>query len=80
MLNRALVGCGDISNKRVAPAIMAQKNSKLCAAVSPYELELDEFIKKHGIKDGYTVLDQMLERNDIHAVYIATPIFLHYES
>ena len=79
MLNWGLVGCGDISNKRVAPALKSQPNSNLMAVMSPYEDELKGFKNKHCIAEGYTDLDDMLKNREIGAIYVATPIFLHYE-
>ena len=79
MVKWGLVGCGDISGKRVAPAIKAQEGSLLSAAFSPFEDELKNFIEKHGISNGYTDIAQMLKKEDIQAVYIATPVFLHYD-
>lgn len=79
MLNWGIVGCGDISNKRVAPAIINQPNSRLLAAMSPYKQEVDNFAEKFGISKRYAELHEMLDDEEIDAVYVATPIFLHYE-
>lgn len=79
MLNWGLAGCGDISNKRVAPAIKSQHDSKLMAVMSPYKEELEGFMKRHGIHEGYLKLEDMLNNQEINAIYVATPIFLHYE-
>ena len=79
MVNWGLIGCGDISNKRVAPAIKSQPQSRLLAAMSPYKSELDSFGEKYNVQKKYLELDSMLQDKEIDAVYIATPIFLHYE-
>jgi len=79
MISWGLAGCGDIANKRVAPAIKSQPDSILLAVVSPYANELEVFMKRHGIPEGYTALDDMLNNKEIDAIYVATPIFLHYE-
>lgn len=79
MIKWGLVGLGDIANKRVAPAIINQKDSCLCAAVSPIKNELDVFLPKHRIEKGFLSIDEMLNEADIDAVYIATPPFLHCE-
>ncbi|NSW89123.1 MAG: Gfo/Idh/MocA family oxidoreductase [Firmicutes bacterium] len=78
MVNWGLIGCGDISNKRVAPAIKSQPQSRLLAVMSPYKNELDSFGEKHNVQKRYLDLDEMLEDKEIDAVYVATPIFLHY--
>jgi len=79
MIKWGLAGCGDISGKRVAPAIKAQEGSLLAAAFSPFEDELKGFIEKQGISKGYTDFGEMLNNEDIQAVYVATPVFLHYD-
>lgn len=79
MLNWCLVGCGDISNKRVAPAIKSQPQSNLLAVMSPYQPELDSFMERHGIGRGYLTIEDMLADKDLEAIYVATPIFLHYD-
>ncbi len=79
MINWGLIGCGDISNKRVAPAIKSQSDSYLAAVMSPYKEELESFMKRHNIPQGYDNLSDMLSDDCINAIYVATPIFLHYE-
>ena len=79
MINWGLAGCGDISNKRVAPAIKNQPDSTLLAVMSPYKEELEGFMKRHSIPDGCLKLEDMLNNQKIDAIYVATPIFVHYE-
>lgn len=78
MLKWGLVGCGDISNKRVAPAIKNQPDSILEAVMSPYKEELETFKRRHNIPKAYLSLDELLNDQSIQAVYVATPIFLHF--
>lgn len=80
MLKWGLAGCGDIANKRVAPAILDQPDSAIAAAASPYKGELDTFLNRFGIKKGYDDIDIMLEKEDIDIVYAAVPVYLHYET
>lgn len=79
MLNWGLIGCGDISNKRAAPAIKSQAQSRLLGVMSPYPSELKTFKEKHDVPRGYLSVEEILKDDDISAIYIATPIFLHYE-
>lgn len=72
MVNWLVVGVGDITSKRVIPAILAEPRSRLYgiltrdpAKVSPY-----------GVK-AFTDLQQALRDPAIHAAYVATPVFLH---
>ncbi len=78
MLRWGLVGLGDISRKRVVPAIRMQADSVLVAVHSPYVQEVTEFAEKYQVEKAYSVLDEMLADPEIDIVYVATPIFLHY--
>lgn len=80
MLNWGLIGCGDIANKRVAQAIKSQAQSKLLGVMSPYPSELEAFKEKHGIERAYLNIEEILKDDDISTIYVATPIFLHYEN
>ncbi len=74
-----LIGCGDISEKRVAPAL---RDLNLCefTAVSRSRSELAEaFARKFGAKKWYATWQEMLQDAEIDAVYVATPVYLHAE-
>jgi predicted dehydrogenase len=67
-----VVGIGDISRKRVIPAIQAEPRSRLYGVVSrdlekgrPYAARV------------WTTLEQALEDPAVEAVYVATPVALH---
>jgi len=84
MLNWIVVGIGDIAIRRVIPAIEAEPRSRLYGVVtrdpakaaalqtrvwsSLDEALADPDVQGHVRGDG---------RNEAHAVYIATPVFLH---
>src|SRR4051812_8405748 len=72
MLNWLVVGIGDITTKRVIPAILAEPRSHLHGVVTrdplkaaPYETRV------------WTSLEQALDDPSIDAVYVASPVFLH---
>ena len=72
-----LIGCGDIANKRVAPALRELSNCELLA-VSRKRFELaQEFADKFGAKKCYKTWQELLGDDEIDAVYIATPVNLH---
>lgn len=74
-----LLGCGDIASKRVADAIASDANSKLVAACRRTESLLTEFGKRFGIDHLTTSAADLIARNDIDAIYIATPVHQHCE-
>lgn len=74
-----LIGCGDISRKRVAPAL---RDSPLCelVAVSRAKAELAEsFATEFGARRWYSEWEDMLMDYEVDAIYVATPVHLHAE-
>lgn len=72
MLNWVVIGIGDITKRRVIPAIQAETRSQLYGIVTrdpekaqPYQTRV------------WTSLEDALADSSIDAVYVATPIFLH---
>jgi predicted dehydrogenase len=72
MLSWLVVGIGDISRKRVLPAILAEPNSRLAGVVTRDPAKAEPF----GVP-GFETLDAGLTATGAQAVYIATPVFLH---
>ncbi len=74
-----LIGCGDISRKRVAPALRDLAECEL-AAVNRARAELaQQFAEEFGAKRWYTDWRELIADGEIDAVYIATPVYLHAE-
>lgn len=72
MVSWLVVGVGDITRKRVLPAILAEPRSRLAGIVTRH-LEKAEPYAVPAWED----LDSALAASDANAVYIATPVFLH---
>jgi predicted dehydrogenase len=78
-VNWGLIGCGDISEKRVAPALRDLNNCNLIA-VNRSRFNLAEpFAKKYGANKCYKSWQELLQDKNIDAVYIATPVYVHSE-
>ena len=76
-LGWGLIGCGDIAQKRIAPAL---RDSVSCefVAVSRARAELSEsFAKQFGVRKAYPDWKELLRDDEIEAAYIATPVHLH---
>jgi predicted dehydrogenase len=72
MLNWLVIGIGDITTKRVIPAIQAEPRSHLYGLITrdpkkaaPYQTRT------------FATLDEALDDSQVHAVYVGTPVFLH---
>jgi predicted dehydrogenase len=74
-----LIGCGDISRKRVAPAL---RDSPFCelVAVSRARAELAEsFAREFGARRWCAEWQELLTDYEVDAIYVATPVHLHAE-
>jgi 1,5-anhydro-D-fructose reductase (1,5-anhydro-D-mannitol-forming) len=72
MLQWLVVGIGDITTKRVLPAILAEPRSRLAGLVTRNPANA----ARHGVPT-WPDLETGLAHCDAGAVYIATPVFLH---
>jgi predicted dehydrogenase len=78
-LRWGLIGCGDISRKRVAPALRDIPECEF-VAVSRARVDLAEgFAREFGAKRWYGDWRALIADSEIDAVYIATPVYLHAE-
>lgn len=78
-LGFGLIGCGDISRRRVAPAIAALNNSELIT-VSRARSELaSEFAREFGARRWHKTWREMIHDEEVEAVYISTPHDQHAE-
>ena len=77
-LNWLLVGPGDISRKRAAPALAQAEGSRIAGIVYHTRKEQAEAMAaEHGADAVYDDFTAALEQSDANAVYLATPVFLH---
>lgn len=74
-----LIGCGDISKKRVAPGLRDAKNSRLISVNRSDFSKAESFAKEFGAEKWIKNWKELIVDNNINAVYIATPVFLHAE-
>jgi 1,5-anhydro-D-fructose reductase (1,5-anhydro-D-mannitol-forming) len=72
MLNWVVIGVGDITKRRVIPAIQAEPRSQLYGIVTRNSEKATAF-NAHV----WTSLDDALADPKVDAVYVATPVFLH---
>ncbi len=72
MLRWLVVGIGDISTKRVLPAILGEPRSQLAGIITRDPAKAAAY---HA--PAWQNLDTALEECPADAVYIATPVFLH---
>ena len=74
-----IIGMGNIADKVTAPAMAEAKSSRL-VAVMRRDLDLArELAQKHGAPKAYDSVEEVLRDDEVDAVYIATPVYLHAE-
>lgn len=78
-LRWGLIGCGDISRNRIAPAINALEHCELQAVNRRNSTLAESFANEFGAAKWYENWEDLLADKDIDAVYIATPVYLHAE-
>src|SRR6266550_5109518 len=72
MLNWVVVGVGDIAVRRVIPAIRAESRSNLYGVVTR------DLAKAAPLNmRPWANLGEAVSETAVHAVYVATPVFLH---
>lgn len=78
-LGWGLIGCGDIAQKRVAPAIRDLESCELIGINRAHSELAAAFAKEFGAKRWYLDWKKLLLDEEIDAVYVATPVHLHAE-
>ena len=74
-----IIGCGGIARKAFLPALAASDLAEVAAVASRSREGVDELTRSLGsvpVVEGYS---ELLRREDVDAVYIATPTGLHAE-
>ncbi len=78
-LRWGLIGAGDIVRKRVAPALVELSNCELVGVARGRAELAKAFAAEFGVRNVYADWREMLADDEIDAVYVATPVFLHAE-
>lgn len=74
-----LVGCGDISRKRVAPALRDLENCELVAVSRADAARAESFAREFGARSWHADWRDLVRDPEVEAVYVATPVHLHAE-
>ena len=72
-----IIGCGDIANKAVAPAVNEDPNSTLVAFASSSQERAEDFTSRHGARRAYSDINAFLADPDIDVVYAASRVYEH---
>lgn len=78
-LGWGVIGIGNIVRGTIAPAMVAEPECNLVAAVSRDQGRADDFAAEFGAAYAYTDYAAMLANPEVEAVFIATPNVQHAE-
>jgi predicted dehydrogenase len=78
-LRWGLIGCGDIARKRVAPAFRDLPDCELVAVNRARAKLAESFAREFGAQRWYDDWRALLADDEVDAIYIATPVYLHAE-
>jgi predicted dehydrogenase len=79
MVGWGVLGCGDITERRGAPAINAQEGSRLVCLQSRTPGRAEEFARRHGAPRWTESRAELLADPEVTAVYVATEHHRHCE-
>lgn len=73
----AIIGCGRVVDRRVAPAIRRADGAELIGFCSRDLIRAGEFAGRHEARRAYGTIEEIFRDSDVEAVYIGTPNALH---
>jgi len=74
-----LIGAGDIVRKRVGEALRTSRGCELAAVSRANASLVDEFAREVGARRSFADWRDLVRSDEIDAVYVATPVYLHAE-
>lgn len=75
-----VIGIGGIAQRRTVPEMIEfSKNAELVAVMDVRKDLVENLAKKFGAKYWYLKEEDLLKNDEVEAVYIATPTYLHYK-
>ena len=72
-----VIGCGEATEKKSGPAFLLVEGSSVVAVMRRNAQKAKEYAKRHNIPKYYTDPLELLDDDEINAVYIATPPSTH---
>ena len=79
MIRWGIIGCGNVTEVKSGPAFSKVNNSQLLAVMRRDALLAEDYAKRHKVPRFYSKAEDLINDNDIDAVYIATPPGSHAE-
>lgn len=74
-----VIGAGGIADRRTIPGMLLAENAELVAVMEVNQELAQGIAAKYNVPNAYTNVDDLLANKEIDAVYIASPVTVHYE-
>ena len=76
-LHWGFIGCGEVTEKKSGPAFSEVKGSDVVAVMSRDAAKSRSYAERHGVSRWYTDAQELIDDEEVNAVYIATPPSSH---
>jgi len=74
-----IIGAGGIADRRSIPGMLLDPRNEIVAVMDTVPAVAEAVAKKYGFPNFFSDAEEMLKTVESDAVYIATPVFCHYE-
>ena len=74
-----IIGCGDVTEVKSGPAFNKVENSSLVAVMRRNAAKAKDYAQRHGVSKWYTDANDLINDEEVNAIYIATPPAFHEE-
>ena len=78
-INWGVIGCGGIAFRRTIPGLVKSENANLVAVMDTNFEVAKQVQKEFNASYAFDNVEDLLNLEEIDAVYIATPVFCHKE-
>jgi 1,5-anhydro-D-fructose reductase (1,5-anhydro-D-mannitol-forming) len=76
-VNWGIIGCGDVCEVKSGPAFNKAPDSKLIAVMRRNLDKAKDFAQRHGVAKFYSDASDLINDDEVNAIYIATPPSSH---
>jgi predicted dehydrogenase len=77
IVNWGIIGCGDVCEVKSGPAFNKVPDSNLVAVMRRDEAKAKDYAQRHGVPKFCSDANDLVNDNEVNAVYIATPPSSH---
>lgn len=74
-----IIGCGDVTEVKSGPAFNKAGNSSLVAVMRRDAAKVQDYAQRHGVPKWYNHANDLINDEEVNAIYIATPPAFHEE-